>query len=165
MKEILLVRHAKSDWGHEFLHDIDRPLNRRGYEDAYRMSIAFKKKYKLPDLLISSTATRAISTAFIFARTFQFPEKNVLLNQSIYESSESNLLEIISSLQQEVTSIMLFGHNPGLTNLINKISDMELVNLPTCGIVSLSFESEHWKNITKQTGHFSFSEFPKDFHP
>jgi phosphohistidine phosphatase len=73
MKKIFLIRHAKSDWGHESLADIDRPLNQRGYDEAYLASSLLKKKNFIPDLLISSSATRAISTCFIFSRNFNFP--------------------------------------------------------------------------------------------
>ena len=163
MKELYLVRHAKSDWGHEFLLDIDRPLNHRGYDDAYRMSSAFKEKHKIPDLLITSPATRAIGTAFIFARTFGISEQKLGIEPRIYEASANRLTDIVSDLSDQYQTVMLFGHNPGLTSFINSVSDAEIDNLPTCGIVLLSYETNAWKKIPEQTAHFSFSEFPREF--
>ena len=165
MKKIFLIRHAKSDWGHESLADIDRPLNQRGYDEAYLASSLLKKKNFIPDLLISSSATRAISTCFIFSRNFNFPEKDVIISNKIYEASSSILQETIKNINNKYSSIMLFGHNPGLTNLFNEISDAYLDNLPTCAVVMIQFESQSWNNIFTKKGEYTFSQFPKDFNP
>jgi phosphohistidine phosphatase len=165
MKQLYIVRHAKSDWGNEFLQDIDRPLSQRGYEDAYRMAEHFKKTQKIPELIVSSPASRAINTAFIFARKFGINEKEVVIEKRIFEANESKLSELISELPDSKNTVMLFGHNPGLTNFINSVSDKEIDNLPTCGIVLLSYELKSWKKIYEQTAHFNSFYFPKQFRP
>jgi phosphohistidine phosphatase len=165
MKKLYLTRHAKSDWGHEGLQDIDRPLNQRGYDDAYRMCNSLKKKNHLPELIVSSPATRAISTAFVFARAFDYPEDKVLILREIYEASVATLTEQIKKFPDKYSVIMLFGHNPGLTRLFNDASDSDIDNLPTCGVVLVEFETDSWKNVMDKPGKAVFSEFPKDFKP
>ncbi|MFN5181655.1 MAG: SixA phosphatase family protein [Bacteroidota bacterium] len=163
MKEVFLVRHAKSDWAHEFLNDIDRPLNERGYADAYRMAKLFKDKFEIPDKILSSPATRAINTAFIFSRIFNIEEEKVEIEKLIFEASFKTITTVISKIDNSINSIILFGHNPGLTNFINEKSDAVLDNLPTCGIVRIKFEISNWDEILNHNGLFISSEFPKDF--
>ena len=165
MKKLYLTRHAKSDWGHEGLQDIDRPLNQRGYDDAYRTSASLKKKNLVPEQMVSSPATRAISTSFIFARNFNFPEKDILIVGEIYEASAKILKETIQKFSDKYSTVMLFGHNPGLTKLFNEISDAEIDNLPTCGVVLIEFDCSSWKDVFNKKGKYIFSEFPKDFKP
>jgi phosphohistidine phosphatase len=164
MKQITFVRHAKSDWGNEFLKDIDRPLNEQGYSDAYFLSEWFRKNKSLPDLIISSTATRAFNTALIFTRTFDFDMRCFGLEKDIYESSSERLNAIIKELDDDKNSLMLFGHNPAITNICNELGeDLFFDNVPTCGIVSLTFNISSWKTLALKTGVLDFYQFPKDF--
>ena len=165
MKELVLVRHAKSDWTKETIHDIDRPLGERGYEDAYLLSKWFKDEMGLPDLIISSPATRALNTAFIFARTFGFKEKDVLIDDTLYESFVKSYLKSISQTSNKINRVMVFGHNPMLTELANELNkDILFDNVPTCGIVKIGFEFNDWKDIlNKQEGKLQITKFPKNF--
>ncbi len=165
MKTLVLLRHAKSDWGYEALKDIDRHLNERGYEDAYFMSDWYEKNMLLPDLIISSSANRALNTAFIFARRFSIPESKVRIEEGIYESASPNLLNIISQLDNNNSCVMLFGHNPGITNLANELNkELMFDNIPTCGIVCIEFDIKNWKDILKvKEGKLVNYKFPKNF--
>jgi len=164
MKELFIVRHAKSDWGEEFIRDIDRPLNERGYRDAYFMSKWFLKNKKIPQLILTSPATRALSTALIFARAMEFNMDCFFINENIYESQVKDLISIVNKQNDSVKSIMLFGHNPGLTDLCNKLNDDVFIdNLPTCGIVNLNFEIETWAGVSEKKASMGFFQFPKDF--
>lgn len=165
MKELILVRHAKSDWGNELLKDVDRHLNERGSNDAYYLSNWFKEnKSPAPDFIIASTATRALTTALIFARTLELDLKNFKLEKDIYEATASTLFDVIHKLPDNKNKIMLFGHNPGITNLGNLLSDdLFFDNVPTCGMVSFCFETDNWKNIEPKSGKLAFYQFPKDF--
>ncbi|MCC6371950.1 MAG: histidine phosphatase family protein [Bacteroidia bacterium] len=164
MKELILVRHAKSDWGSELLKDVDRHLNERGYSDAYFSSNWFRENKKQPELILSSTATRALSTALIFARTMEYDMKNFRLEKDIYEGSVTEMFEIINRQNDSKNSLMLFGHNPGITNLGNLLSDdLFFDNVPTCGILSFTFEKESWKAIEPKSGKLNYYQFPKDF--
>jgi len=164
MKELILVRHAKSDWGDESLKDVDRHLNGRGYSDAYYTSAWFFGNKPQPDMLISSTATRALNTALIFARTFDFDMKNFRLEKSIYEGSASTLIELVNNLPESKKSCMLFGHNPGITNLCNLLGeDLFFDNVPTCGLVAFTFQLDSWKQVEPKAGKLNYYQFPKDF--
>jgi phosphohistidine phosphatase len=121
MKKLILVRHAKSDWGNELLKDIDRPLNQRGYSDAYFMSDWFLKSKPLPDCVVSSTAARALNTALIFMRTFEALTEKLNLEPDLYECSVDTLLKIASKTPEAAGTVMIFGHNPAITNFCNKM--------------------------------------------
>lgn len=165
MKELILIRHAKSDWANEAIKDIDRHLNDRGYADAYQLSQWYKSEFTLPDLLLSSPATRAINTAFIFARTFGIPEAQVMVNGDLYESTMQDYLEVISKLDKKNNRVMLFGHNPAITNLTNELNkDLLFENVPTCGIIKIGFPYENWKEVAdKKQGQLLLNKFPKSF--
>ncbi len=165
MKEIIVVRHAKSDWGNESLKDIDRHLSERGYDDAYQLANWFSKNKKTPHKILSSTATRALSTALIFGRAMNLPVSRFMLEPKIYEANTETLLDVLKQQNDTDQSIMLFGHNPGLTDLCNNLGkDFYLDNLPTCGMVVLHFDCQKWREIkiksAKVTEHF----FPKTFN-
>lgn len=165
MKELILVRHAKSDWTNETVKDIDRPLNERGYYDAYQLSEWFNKEMQLPDLILSSPATRAINTAFIFCRSFGLKENIVCVNENLYESTLADYLNELSKIDDKVNRLMLFGHNPAITNCVNDLNtDMEFENIPTCGIVKLGFNYKHWRDVVqKKEGQLLVNKFPKSF--
>lgn len=164
MKELIFVRHAKSDWYNENLRDIDRFLSERGYSDAYALSQWFAKNKNRPDLVLSSTATRALSTALIFCRQMKFDLKRFKLDAEIYESTASNLVTIVQQQDETYNSLMLFGHNPGFTEACNRLSENLLLdNIPTCGIVSLTFDVQLWCEIVYKTGKLNYYQFPKDF--
>lgn len=165
MKELVLVRHAKSDWANENIHDIDRPLSQRGFEDAYILSKWFKEEMGLPDQLLSSPASRAIGTAYIFARAFEIKEKDVLVDETLYESFVKSYLKSISQTNNKVNRLMVFGHNPMLTELANEINnDLQFDNVPTCGIIKIGFKFDDWKEIlNKPEGKLLISKFPKSF--
>lgn len=161
---MIFVRHAKSDWGNEFLKDIDRPLNDRGYTDAYYMSSWFLKNKPLPDRIIASTATRALNTALIFARAMDFDMGCFALEKEIYESSVERLVSIIREQDNNKNRIMLFGHNPAFTTICNDLSkDLFFDNVPTCGMVSLTFELDSWRSLDRKTGRLDYYQFPKEF--
>ncbi len=164
MKEIILVRHAKSDWGTEFLKDIDRHLNERGYRDAYLLSEWYLKNKNKPQLILSSSATRALSTALIFARNLSIDLKNFKLEDKIYEASTDKLLGVIREQDNSIDSLMLFGHSPGMPDLCNIFSDdLFFDDIPTCGIVSYSFSVKNWSAVEPKKGKLNFYQFPKDF--
>jgi phosphohistidine phosphatase len=164
MKQLILVRHAKSDWGDEGLKDIDRPLSPRGNADAYFMSEWYTKKHKVPNIIISSDATRALSTAMVFARTMNFPTNEVIVLQQVYESTAKTLKDVVIQIGDEHESAMIFCHNPGVTNLVNELTDdLFFDELPTCAIVALEFGVNNWKELANKKGKILFNQFPKEF--
>lgn len=164
MRELILVRHAKSDWENASLKDIDRYLSQRGYADAYAMSEWFHSVKFNPDKVYSSSATRALSTALIFARKLELIPSQFVLAPNMYEASSQTLISFIQQLPNELNCVMFFGHNPGFTDLCNELCvQLKLDNLPTCGMVSINFETNDWKNIKAGSGIYNYHQFPKGF--
>lgn len=161
-KTLYLIRHAKSDWGNDTLKDIDRPLNTRGYDDAYRCGLSLKKKSIKPDLILCSPSVRTYSTALILAKELEYPLSCIQTNENIYEADENTLLEIIHAIPEKLNTVLFIGHNPGFTNLFNSISDSFVDNLPTCALMAIEWENK-WEEIAKKNGRLLFHEFPKDF--
>jgi phosphohistidine phosphatase len=159
MKRLSLVRHAKSDWGNELLEDIDRPLNARGYKDARVMAELLKAKGLRPDAFVSSTAIRASSTALIFSRCFELQDNQILLTPHLYDADEKTFLDIVKGLKEEWKNVFIFGHNGTITDVANRLGNLKIDNIPTCGVVVLESSAENWKELSKCQ--FQLFEYPK----
>lgn len=160
MKTIYLVRHAKSSWSNPRLSDFNRPLNKRGKRDAPYMGEQLNEIEIKPDLIISSPAKRAKKTAINIADKINYPKKRIVFNDEIYEASEKTLLDLIKKLDNKLDSVMIFAHNPGLTQLNNFISKKYIDNIPTCGVVALECDRE-WSEVGKNSCKYLFFEYPK----
>ena len=159
-KQLLLVRHGKSDWGDANLRDFDRPLNKRGLENAPEMAERLLNRNFKFDLMVSSPAKRAKSTAKFFAEAYQFD--NIRYEELIYEANTTALLKVINDLDDDAETVIMFGHNPGFTDLANELSDAELYNIPTAGMVLMSFPFDSWKMVSRGTGEMFFFDNPKN---
>jgi len=160
MKQLLLVRHGKSDWGNIDLKDFDRPLNRRGKENAPEMAERLIKRGFYFDLMVSSPAKRAKSTAKFFAEAYQIVD--IQYEASIYEANTNTLLKLVNGLDDGADTIIMFGHNPGFTDFANELSDADIYNIPTAGMVLISFPFDSWKMVSKGTGELVFFDYPKN---
>jgi phosphohistidine phosphatase len=160
MKIIYLVRHAKSYWGDQSLSDFDRPLNKRGKLDAPFMGNILNEKKVMPELMISSPAKRTKKTAISIAEKISYSEMKILFIDELYEASSNIILKLIKKIEDNYNSVMLFGHNPGLTMLNNHISLTYIDNIPTCGVVALEFDGK-WSGLDKDVCKQLFFEYPK----
>jgi len=160
MKTIILVRHAKSSWKYPELTDEERPLNKRGKRDAPNMAQLLLELKVKPDVLLSSPAIRAKRTAKIVADYLNCSDK-VKYKAWLYSFSTENILTKVNSFKSEWDTVMMFGHNPAFTSLVNYWGDDFLENLPTCGAYALSFETENWSQVRQSKGKTLFYEFPK----
>ena|SRR2546428_4772017 len=160
MKTLYLIRHAKSDQT-VLGSDFDRPLNERGLKDAPKMAKRLLKRKVHPDLIISSPAKRALTTAKTFAETLNYGLKNIYEEILIYEASTSTLLSVINNIDDKYKVVLLFGHNPGITYIINYLTNSDLDNLPTCGLVKIEFEFDSWKLVSAAGGTVSYLDYPK----
>lgn len=159
MKNLILVRHAKSSWELP-LQDIDRPLLHRGIEDAHIVASAIVNYIPTSFLFWSSVAKRAVDTALIFAKTISFPIENIVYKDDLYTFDENQLEKVIKSCDNHYESVILFGHNEAITNFVNKFGDRFVSNVPTSGFVALQFEVDYWNKI--DTGKIKKIIFPKD---
>lgn len=162
MKTIYLVRHAKSDRDVPDLQDIDRPLNARGYRDANTMGNLLKEKKVAPGIIISSPAIRAISTAFIFCRKLQYDASGVIIEPDLYDTSVKHYLNIIGRTDNRFKSLMLFAHNPIISDLACHLCSQFSESLPTCAVVEIQFKVDEWKSIEKSKGAIIQYGFPKN---
>lgn len=161
MKNLIIVRHAKSSWKYDDLDDFDRPLNSRGKGDAPLMGKILRRKGILPELIFSSPALRALKTGIIIAAELGYT-KNIYTHIDLYHADEETMWKKISEQSDEVQHLMLIGHNPGLTYFVNILSSEVIDNLPTCGIFSVTWDCESWQKIEKGKANFDFFDFPKN---
>ena len=147
MKTLHLLRHAKS--GHEdyIANDIERHLSSRGYKDAEEQGALFKKNHKQPELIVSSPAIRAFTTALIFAKHTGYKIADIKINFVIYEAGIQKLLDVINELNDHYQSAMLVGHNPGFTYLTNALCGNVMDDLPTAGIASIQLNVAKWSEV------------------
>ena len=144
MKVLTLVRHAKSSWKDANLSDLDRPLNKRGRRDAPMMGGRLAERNYFPDVIVSSSAVRALATAEAIAEEIGYPRSEIVVDERIYGADVTDWLEVIHTLGDAWDRAMCIGHNPGLTDLVNYLADDQIGNVPTCGIVDLVFDVDSW---------------------
>lgn len=158
-KTLYIVRHAKSSWNFD-LPDEDRPLGLRGRLDVVKVGKHLAINENTPDVMISSPASRALYTALFIADEWGYPEAEIHLEKRLYHASAEQILTVISE-QKTADSIVIFGHNPGFTELVNFFSEDYLDNLSTCGVFAFTFEMESWSNIGKATPTLKMKIKPK----
>lgn len=162
MKNLILVRHAKSTWDNPEWTDFERQLNIRGNRDAATMSQLIASKGIKPDLLISSPAKRTTETSYYFCDALSYEKKHIRFDLGIYERGSKYIINLLSGISSNVHCIMLVGHNPDITSLASYFSGEYFDNIPTCGIVSIQFTFDSWNNIVSNNGQLVFFEFPKN---
>ena len=148
MKNLILIRHAKSSW--DFLcQDFDRTLEQRGIDDAHLVATDCKKYLPNNFVIHSSPAKRARETAMIFAKTLLYPQESIVFNDNLYTFDENKLEKVIKSIGNDLENVILFGHNDAITNFVNKFGDIYIENVPTSGLVWLQFNADSWETIHK----------------
>lgn len=162
MKTLYLVRHAKSDKTITGISDFERPLNDRGQRDAPAMAKILAKKVNAPDLILTSPAVRALTTAQLFAPSLNYNITDIRQCAEIYEAGVSALLKVINEIEDQHDCVIMFGHNPGFTDLFNYLTDNDLINLPTSGIVKVDFDLDSWKEVSHGIGVSTYIDYPKN---
>lgn len=160
-KELFVLRHAKSSWDEQSVDDVDRVLTPRGINDAHAIANRQKKLLKDLDLILTSHANRATHTATIFADVINYPFDRIKISPKLYEISENQLITITKALPNEYSRVLIVGHNPIFTYLVNRYLKSPIDNIPTSGIVGLSFRTASWEEISKDNLQSSFFEYPK----
>ena len=161
MKDLILVRHAKSSWKDPTLTDHERPLNKRGKRDAPEMGERLARGGCDPDLIVSSSSVRALETARTVAGKLGYPRGGIAVEERLYHASVAELLHVIQGVGDSVGTLMLFGHNPGLTDLANHIGPREIFNMPTCAVLHLRFQADTWSTVGDAPGNEVRYDYPK----
>jgi phosphohistidine phosphatase len=157
MKKLLLVRHAKATQETGFA-DFERPLKHRGLQDSEVMASRIYKQNLIPQLLVSSPALRALTTANIFAEHLSLPQPDT--DKLIYDATQEALVTVVSGLPDSYDFIGLFGHNPGFSQLLYYFTG-EIRDMETCATVLIEFDVEGWSGIGSDSGKITYYSSPE----
>lgn len=163
MKQLILLRHAKSSWDESSLSDFDRPLAARGEHDAPRMAERLAARGAVPTLLLASPAARALRTAELVAEVLRVPPANIHTHADLYLASPRTLLTVVAAQTSAHSRMLLVAHNPGLTELVNELLPaLGLDNLPTAGIVAIDGAARDWALFARAEHRLAFYDYPKN---
>ena len=159
MKNIILIRHAKSDW--DFLVDDKyRTINNRGILDSNLIAKNSSSFLQDDYTVWCSTATRAMQTAKFFTDIYKFPYENIIFIEALYTFEINQLEKQIKNCSDDVKNLIIFGHNSAITDFVNKFGDIFIENVPTSGLVSITFDTDNWNSLIK--GKINRVLFPRD---
>jgi phosphohistidine phosphatase len=161
MKTVYIVRHAKSSWKEIDLTDEQRPLLEKGKKRTKKVIDFLHEKNIRVDYIISSHAVRALETAKILAHALNYPIDNIKIDRHIYFTNGERLFDQFFDLSDKLNSVMIVGHNPAFTDFVNHFLDPMIENLPTSGIVSISFKTDRWEEIPTAKFKVNFTVYPK----
>jgi len=163
MKNIFFIRHSKAIEQLPAIADFDRPLIDRGIKNAHFMGKLLNKQHEKPQLIISSPAARAISTAIIMSKELNFPYSKIILEEKLYESSVNNYFNVIKKTSDAIQNLFVFAHNPTITEVCNLLTDaaIGIDAIPTSGVVGIRFDTHTWQDIDTIKGTLILFDFPK----
>jgi phosphohistidine phosphatase len=161
MKQLLIIRHAKSSWALAGQDDFDRPLNTRGMHDAPMMAQRLLDKQVAIDAFISSSAKRALTTAEFFADVYCVEKNKVKTVRKLYHAPPPVFYEVIAAIDDSITTAAIFSHNPGITAFANELTKTRIDDMPTCGIFAVKAETDRWKDFYTANKMFWFFDYPK----
>ncbi|PIE32429.1 hypothetical protein CSA56_15585 [candidate division KSB3 bacterium] len=160
MKTLYIVRHAKAISRESGINDFKRSLSKQGQNDAKAMAKRLQKKGISPDLLLSSPADRALETAHLFAGQFEYPIQNIQFNDHIYDEDAGALREIVKQLDDRFHAVMMFGHEPSLSEFARELLQDTEIALRTTGVLGISLEIDHWQELSEKSGSLMLFDFP-----
>jgi phosphohistidine phosphatase len=160
MKQLFLIRHAKSSWNAPAA-DRDRPLTGRGKRDASFMGHLLRFRGLEPDRMLSSPARRACKTARRIAREVGYPKDEIEVRDELYLSGSEAVIAVIKALEEGANRVYLVGHNPDLSQAASRLTGEDQGEMPTCGIVAIEFPVERWAYVLEGSGRVLFVDDPK----
>lgn len=153
MKRLIFVRHGRAEEPSPQFTDVERTLTTKGKVVSQQMAVRLKNEGIIPCAYISSHAFRAIETAIIFAKEFEFNPDRILIRKQLYFNINFNTLtEILSEISNETDTVIMFGHNPSFTEIPDRLCRTGCDFLPKSGIVSLIFKTDSWKELIREKG-------------
>lgn len=163
MKTLYIIRHAKSDWNDPSLSDFQRPLNKRGQKNAPFMGEMLAHNNIHPDLIVSSPAVRAKTTAQEIAHKVEYESKKIIYEDELYMGGVDEIEGILKKIPDSTHTVFLIAHNPGLTHFAEYVSGYAIDNIPTCGIFCVRLKDNTWKSIGKNAARYVSFEYPKKY--
>ena len=161
MKQLLIVRHAKSSWAIPGQDDFERPLNDRGHRDAPMMAERLLDKKIEVNAFISSPANRALTTATYLAKAYGLHKKDIHLFKELYHAAPASFYAVIGKTDSAIKTAAVFSHNPGITSFVNELTATKIDNMPTCGIFAVRADIKNWAEFTTAEKTFWFFDYPK----
>lgn len=163
MKTLYLARHAKSDWKAVGQNDYDRPLNKRGSEDAPVMAKRLIERSSIPEYIKSSSARRTTETSTLFLKEFALPDSSVEYINNLYLADYDTIQEEIWKTKDDISSLMIVAHNPGIEYAISYFINQIIERVPTCAIAKIEFpNATSWTDIQYRQGVLAFFDYPKN---
>jgi phosphohistidine phosphatase len=164
MKRLLLLRHAKAAPATDPLVDITRPLAERGERDARRIGERLHEQRLNPTLILTSPAARALQTAQIVAGTIDYPRERIALDRRLYLAEPAAIVEVIAAQDAVLGTLLVVGHNPGLTDLVHRLlPDFDVDDMPTGAVVGIDYAgADEWARVDGATATLSYYDFPKN---
>ncbi len=163
MKTLYIARHAKSSWDDLSVSDHDRKLLPVGKKRTRKVAAWLKEQGIRPDKIISSTAVRAFQTAKILAEGMDFPKTGIVATRALYGADPDDVFDLLFALPDAVQKVMVVGHNPGFTDLVNLFLKRgeQIDNLPTSGVAAVHFDTDRWEEIPVASHRPGFLITPK----
>ncbi len=162
MKKLYIIRHAKSSWENFTVPDFDRPLNDRGKTDAPEMAKRLIDRKVKIDAFVSSPAKRAKKTAKLFCKELGEKDDNIILIDKLYEASVGTFYEVVTTLNDKFDAVAIFSHNPGITDFVNRLSEVRVDNMPTCAVFAIEMDIKKWHDFKDVEKKFLFFDYPKN---
>ncbi len=162
MKTLYLLRHAKSSWKDHTLPDRDRPLNKRGKTDLAAMAPLYSSQIKCPLVIVTSPSRRTLKTAIAVASCLGISKSQILREEALYLASADLLLSYVRQIDPVIENLLVCGHNPGFTDLLNRLCDVRLENLPTCALATLHLSITRWDELEAGRAILEKITTPKD---
>ena len=160
MKTLLLLRHAKAENGGAALPDLDRALNDRGRKEAQAVGTFIRKQDLALDLVLSSSAERTRETTELVVASAD-PAVEVRYEQRIYEAGPLRLLEVVSQIEEECSTVLLVGHNPGMEELLQLLTD-RAEHMATGTLAKIDLKASDWSKVTEEKGSLDWIVKPKE---
>jgi len=161
VKQLYLIRHAKSSWSHPELADFDRPLNKRGKKNAPLIAGRLSSRGIIPQCIVSSPARRARKTARHMADGTGFKKSEIIYEKGLYYAEYQDVITIIENYFSDVEILFVVGHNSTITDLAENLTGDSLVNVPTCGVVAIEYSGKNNFHILSESGSLLFFDYPK----
>lgn len=160
-RRLIIIRHGKSSWDNQGLDDIDRPLAERGILNSAEMAKRLLEKGMVPELILSSPASRALNTALIMSRNWKLEPGKLQIHDPLYDAFTEEIKQVVATAPPEITKLAIYGHNPSFTAYANSFLDKPLDNLPTAGVVIVTLESKGWSRIGRKEVKETYVDYPK----
>jgi phosphohistidine phosphatase len=158
---LILFRHGKSSWDDPALDDFSRPLAPRGLRNVPEMGRRLARRGPCPELIVTSTAVRALSTARAVAREIGYREDDIVEAPELYLASPGAILAVIRQTPAAAHTMMVIGHNPGFTELANRLGEVRLDNMPTAAMLCVEFDATAWSAIEPAQARLAWYDYPK----